>query len=199
MIYLNLIKLELKSFNIIEKRFFKQKLITLNYISFFLNLKFIFNLYNQLKILSNLLFYFNKIIKQFIKIKKLKNILYLLNFGNKSLPIMLIIINSTINKFNLIKQLLKYKKYQFQFYFNLLNKLKITITKLPIKLKKFTILKSPHIFKKHRDQYQINYYKYFTNFIIFDQNNQIYNIFNNLRFQSFIESSLIIKTFIKND
>lgn len=199
MIYLDLIKLELKSFNIIEQRFFKQKLIHLNYISFFINFKFLFNLYNQLKILSNLIFYLKKIIKQFLKIKKVKSIFYLLHINFTSSFNVLLVINSIINKYNLIKQLINIKKYQFQFYLNLLNKLTITITKLPIKLKKFTILKSPHIFKKHRDQYQINYYKYFTNFIIFDKSNQFYNIFNNLRFQSFIESSLIIKTFIKND
>ena len=200
MIYLNLYKLQLKSFNIIESRFFKEKLTVLNYIIFFFNTKYLLNLYKQYKVLKSLFYYFNKIIKQYNFILNPNSIFNIFSISNLNLSKLCHILNKITIKLHLIKILLKVKEYQFNFYLKLLiNYSSLSITKLPVKLKKFTVLKSPHIFKKHWDQYQINYYKYFINFIIFNSNYQIFNIFNNLRFQSSIESTLHITTFIKND
>ena len=199
MIYLNLYKLQLKSFNIIESRFFKEKLTVLNYIIFFFNTKYLLNLYKQYKVLKSLFYYFNKIIKQYNFILNPNSIFNIFSISNLNLSKLCHILNKITIKLHLIKILLKVKEYQFNFYLKLLiNYSSLSITKLPVKLKKFTVLKSPHIFKKHWDQYQINYYKYFINFIIFNYNYQIFNIFNNLRFQSSIESTLHITTFVKN-
>ena len=199
MIYLNLYKLQLKSFNIIESRFFKQKLTILNYIIFFFNVKHLLNLYKQYKLLKSLFYYFDKIKKQYNLILNSNSIFNLFSKLNLNFTKILLIINKITTKLHTLTLLLEIKKSQFNFYLKLLIKYSsFKITKLPVKLKKFTVLKSPHIFKKHWDQYQINYYKYFINFIIFNYNYQIFNIFNNLRFQSSIESTLHITTFVKN-
>lgn len=82
--------------------------------------------------------------------------------------------NITVDKKNQLILTKKYLQESKYFFKNHLNYLFIDINKiiLPIKTHKFTVLKSPHINKKARDQFQVKKY----NLMLI---NKIHNNFNN--------------------
>jgi small subunit ribosomal protein S10 len=82
-------------------------------------------------------------------------------------------------KYRIVLKSLNIKIFKFSFFkiINFFKKEKINykVIILPIKIKKFCVLSSPHIDKDSREQYEIRIYKGFINFEI---NNLI--LFNNL-------------------
>lgn len=185
--YLNIFQIYLKSFNIIKYNFFLNKFTILNYIIFFNNLKkiklvlykfkkllFAIQILNNLKIkISSLLndscLIFPSIRHSFFKYIQIYNVIQL--------------------RYNYILNLIKLYNTNIINCFNYISYLKLKILNFPVKLKKYTILKSPHIFKKFRDQYQINNYTCSLQFFVLDDFENLQNIVNNLRIKSFIEVS----------
>jgi ribosomal protein S10 len=83
--------------------------------------------------------------------------------------------NSTLQKFYLLFIYILQK--------NKIINLKISKNYLPLHVKKFTVLKAPHVFKKARTQLEIRTLKNvitITNFSMFQETTKLHNILNNL-------------------
>ncbi len=184
-------KLNINS-NIIVKSFYKNE--DINVISSFnkLNVNILDNITTNLLELK----YFYKLIG-YLYIKNNNSLLnnnFFINIDN-SYSNKLYLVSS--NKFNLknkvnlniIYFLFNYYLLFFVFHLNLKiknNKKLYSISKLPNKISKITVLRSPHIDKKSREQFEILTHKsYIQSVNLF--NNNIVNIINNKTNNSYIE------------